>query len=36
MSGEQLDGFPTSAESHVSTLDVEAFKALDQDHCQPR
>lgn len=36
MSGEQVDGFPTSLESHVSTLDVEGFKALDEDHCHAR
>ena len=34
MKGEQLDSFPTSPESYVSTLEVESFKAIDEDHCQ--
>ena len=36
MKGEQVDSVPTSPDSYVSTLDVEAFRALDEDHCQPR
>jgi hypothetical protein len=32
--GEQMDSFPTSVDSYVSTLEVEAFKALDEDRCQ--
>lgn len=34
MKGEQVDSFPTSPESYVSTLEVEGFKALDEDRCQ--
>jgi hypothetical protein len=36
MKGEQVDSNPTSADSYVSTFEVEAFKALDEDRCQPR
>lgn len=36
MKGEQVESVPTSVDSYVSTLEVEAFKALDEDHCQPR
>jgi hypothetical protein len=35
MKGEH-ESPPTSPNSDVSTLEVEAFKALDEDHCQPR